>query len=648
MRCRSRTPPKAGWRCAAALVNSPVAAGWSRSSNHRRRERVGRAVSCIGAPGRPCCGHQRSAIDVIAGEQQRWRRCRRARSGREHLARKVESTSGSHGPPTRSSSSKGACSTPSPTSAPTDHRAAPLDRQRREARRWPASATGTATADRRCCSPAPSTSWWRSGSLFIEMGPTRCYGSRSRKIDAGSDPRGDRGDQTLRRDRGQRASACRPRAGAHPRASTRLRKAGQGPANAPAHHPFERGRFWIEAPTGHAPTSAAGLPRASTDPGRRPPETRGRRVSTPARCRSRHPWLADHAVAGKRLLPGTAFLQLRAASHCEAKQVNELTLEVPPIIGEGEEIARGSTSPAPRKSGEREISIHSRSLRGQAEWIRHAAGTLCVERPSNREPARLLAPRGTGSRRPTHLTLRLDELGFEYGPAFQRLERPGATARPAPPRSPSPRSRKWRDTTPPPAPRRSPTPLWMAPWLDADDQAERLPAPALAVRLTSKGGAAFARVSLRSEGGEGRPADRRLRWRSPGPGRRAGHARGLLDNRRPGRRAGPLQLRLAGTRPRLRCGVRGGPSAPPALDGGQPYRGHPHRHRQGPGRRSRPTSPRPTPARAPSSSSPPAPWQPPGRSQPPRRRPRRPSALRRLRASGRFALIHSDASDASA
>ncbi|WP_184491556.1 polyketide synthase dehydratase domain-containing protein [Streptomyces sp. I6] len=49
-----------------------------------------------------------------------------------------------------------------------------------------------------------------------------------------------------------------------------------------------------------------------------------------------HPWLADHAVSGTVLLPGTGFLELalQAGHHVGCGTVEELTLEAPLILPE--------------------------------------------------------------------------------------------------------------------------------------------------------------------------------------------------------------------------------------------------------------------------------------------------------------------------
>ena len=84
-----------------------------------------------------------------------------------------------------------------------------------------------------------------------------------------------------------------------------------------------------------------------------------------------HPWLADHAVLGTILLPGTAFLELalHAAAHTDTPVIEELTLAAPLILDEhgavaiqvtvsgadeqgrrqGGDLARAPTLPASRK-----------------------------------------------------------------------------------------------------------------------------------------------------------------------------------------------------------------------------------------------------------------------------------------------------------
>jgi acyl transferase domain-containing protein len=88
-----------------------------------------------------------------------------------------------------------------------------------------------------------------------------------------------------------------------------------------------------------------------------------------------HPWLADHAVQGTVLLPGTALLEFaaQAADRLGYDRVDELTLEEPLPLPAGAAVEVQVTAGAPDESGIRGVAIHSRAGEGQP-WTRHAKG----------------------------------------------------------------------------------------------------------------------------------------------------------------------------------------------------------------------------------------------------------------------------------
>src|SRR6185369_12512724 len=93
---------------------------------------------------------------------------------------------------------------------------------------------------------------------------------------------------------------------------------------------------------------------------------------------STHPWLADHAVQGNVLVPGTAFvdLALRAGDEVGTDVLEELLFEAPLILPERGAVALQVTVAAPDEAGRRAVTIHTRPLDADGpagEWIRHAS-----------------------------------------------------------------------------------------------------------------------------------------------------------------------------------------------------------------------------------------------------------------------------------
>ncbi|MFF4085187.1 SDR family NAD(P)-dependent oxidoreductase, partial [Streptomyces sp. NPDC001777] len=154
-----------------------------------------------------------------------------------------------------------------------------------------------------------------------------------------------------------------------------------------------------------------------------------------------HPWLADHAVAGTVLLPGTAFidLALHAAGTVGAARVDGLVLHAPLALPEKGAVHLQVTVEAPDAAGHRRIAVHARPERadtsdasgdtgGGAEWSLHATGTLGPDAPapettSETTPEELTAWPPAGAE-PVDLTDAYDRLaahGYQYGAAFQGM-----------------------------------------------------------------------------------------------------------------------------------------------------------------------------------------------------------------------------------
>ncbi|WP_239394554.1 type I polyketide synthase, partial [Frankia sp. CiP3] len=147
-----------------------------------------------------------------------------------------------------------------------------------------------------------------------------------------------------------------------------------------------------------------------------------------------HPWLADHAVMGSVLVPGTAFVELavRAGDEAGYENLDELIAQSPLILPE-----RGAVqlqlAVGPPDAGRRSITVYSRpedALAG-SEWTRNASGILSASGIPSGIPSATVqdAPFTLDEWPPADATAVdiediysiLTTVGLEYGPVFQGL-----------------------------------------------------------------------------------------------------------------------------------------------------------------------------------------------------------------------------------
>uniref|UniRef100_UPI0016771904 type I polyketide synthase n=1 Tax=Streptomyces pilosus TaxID=28893 RepID=UPI0016771904 len=201
---------------------------------------------------------------------------------------------------------------------------------------------------------------------------------------------------------------------------------------------FQHQHYWLDAPDAVAEVSAAGLEPAGHPLVRAAVRSAdSEQVILTGRLSLRaHPWLADHAVEGTVLFPGTGFVELaiRAGDETGFPVLDDLTLEEPLLLAEEagvilQVIARAEDQPVARGEAltvTRTVEIYSRSDDPTAEviWTRHASGVL--------RPAAVGAP-GDGSVLAQWPPAQADPLpmgdayhhlaahGLQYGAAFQGL-----------------------------------------------------------------------------------------------------------------------------------------------------------------------------------------------------------------------------------
>ncbi|MCX4902867.1 type I polyketide synthase [Streptomyces sp. NBC_00878] len=187
---------------------------------------------------------------------------------------------------------------------------------------------------------------------------------------------------------------------------------------------FQHRRYWLRVLGGAAQdVTALGL-----DAAHHPllgavttlPETCGL-LFTGSLAADRHPWLADHALGGIPILPGSAFLELalHAGRYADCDRVDELVVHAPLALT-GTTALRLGVDPAD-SAGRRAFTVHARTEEPGAEWTRHAGGVLTAATVPAPAADATWPPPGA---RPVPLDdfyLATAERGLEYGPAFHGL-----------------------------------------------------------------------------------------------------------------------------------------------------------------------------------------------------------------------------------
>ncbi|WTR18939.1 SDR family NAD(P)-dependent oxidoreductase [Streptomyces sp. NBC_00138] len=204
------------------------------------------------------------------------------------------------------------------------------------------------------------------------------------------------------------------------------------PARRPADLPelptyaFQHESYWLTAPEPAGDAGALGLGRSEhplIGAAVKLPDGAGAVLTTRLSLRT-HPWLADHAVLGTALLPGTAFVELalHAGDLADTGRIEELTLHAPLLLPEqGAVRLRTVVGPAD-DSGRRPVTVHAQPDGGpeDAPWTRHASGHLTVSQAIGADDD-VRPPAAATTVTPEELYAGLAALGYDYGPAFRAV-----------------------------------------------------------------------------------------------------------------------------------------------------------------------------------------------------------------------------------
>ncbi|WP_218053234.1 type I polyketide synthase [Streptomyces rhizosphaericus] len=196
---------------------------------------------------------------------------------------------------------------------------------------------------------------------------------------------------------------------------------------------FQHRRYWLDSrvaaesgaaasvglePTEH-PLLGAAVPLPESDgfllTGRLSPRTQ--------------PWLADHMMLGRVVVPGSALVEmaLRAGEEVGCRRLEELTLEVPLVLADEGAVQVQLVVGGPREEGRREWSVYARDG-GSGSWTRHARGLLSVGgeasgsgNVSGLGEVSAWPPVGAEMVDFAGTYERLAGVGLAYGPAFRGL-----------------------------------------------------------------------------------------------------------------------------------------------------------------------------------------------------------------------------------
>jgi acyl transferase domain-containing protein/acyl-CoA synthetase (AMP-forming)/AMP-acid ligase II/NADPH:quinone reductase-like Zn-dependent oxidoreductase/NAD(P)-dependent dehydrogenase (short-subunit alcohol dehydrogenase family)/acyl carrier protein len=205
-------------------------------------------------------------------------------------------------------------------------------------------------------------------------------------------------------------------------------------------YPFQRERYWIPARThGAADMDSAGQALADHPLLAATVALAGGkgRLFTGRLSLETHPWLADHAVLGIVLLPGTAFLELAlyACSQIGCRAISELTVEAPLVLPERGSVQLQLTVGELDGSGRRPLTVHSRAqessndaLVTELKWTLHARGILAEAMPCESPAGKVWPPDASEELNVESLDHEIAGLGLDCGAAFSavRLWRRGS------------------------------------------------------------------------------------------------------------------------------------------------------------------------------------------------------------------------------
>jgi polyene macrolide polyketide synthase len=196
---------------------------------------------------------------------------------------------------------------------------------------------------------------------------------------------------------------------------------------------FQRQRYWLAGRNGTGDAAGLGQVAAGHPLLGAAVELAGGggMVLTGRLSLAEQPWLADHVVAGRVLVPGTAVAEMviRAGDEVGCPAVEELVISAPLAIPGQDGVQVQVLVAAADDAGRRPVTVHTRPERAaggpaDAGWELHASGTLAqgdsVARAGRTDAALAAWPPAGAEQVPVDgLYPGLAAAGLSYGPVFQ-------------------------------------------------------------------------------------------------------------------------------------------------------------------------------------------------------------------------------------
>ncbi|WP_320065555.1 type I polyketide synthase [Micromonospora sp. RTGN7] len=190
---------------------------------------------------------------------------------------------------------------------------------------------------------------------------------------------------------------------------------------------FDHEHFWLHAT--EPATDAASLGQSAAE---HPmlgavvelPQSDGLVFTSRLSLRS-HPWLADHAIGGVVIVPGSGLVELavRAGDEAGCSVLDELVIEAPLVVPEQGGVRVQVALSGPHEHGSRTVDVYSRrDDAGAGAWTRHATGVL-TSAPAAHERFDFTAWPPPGAQ-PVEISGgygRLAQVGYGYGTTFQAV-----------------------------------------------------------------------------------------------------------------------------------------------------------------------------------------------------------------------------------